>query len=193
MKKLAFCREKSHWEQYRSYCCGQIPLSWHVCSYPEQLKWRSPHCCTFLYSLAACNAKIKKIPGCFSDRELQEEFTAQQPNSARPPSLPAALLPSSLWGAAALYRISGDCETLTKEREPMGYFYFWNCPLEKLFCGTQHASTLQKINRNKNISRGSICGPKTMTHRVKSTSWGQCFYLSAFSCKYGDGDSDSIT
>lgn len=40
--------------------------------------------------------------------------------------------------------MSGDCETLTKEWELMEYCYFWICPLEKLFCGTQHASALLK-------------------------------------------------
>lgn len=52
-------------------------------------------CCIFLYSLAPCNAKSKKVPGCFSDVELQEEFTARQPDcpSSFSPSSAPALIP----------------------------------------------------------------------------------------------------
>lgn len=51
-------------------------------------------CCIFLYTLASCNVKSKKVPGCFSDVELQEEFTARQPDcpfSFSPSSAPALI------------------------------------------------------------------------------------------------------
>lgn len=116
MKKPAFCWENLIQSSNKAIAAGRsLCFSTHVAT-KSSWSWGAYICSIFLYRLAPCNAKRKKIPEHFSDRELQEEFTAQQPKSARPPSLPATLLLSSLWDAAALCRISGDCEKTWQRR-----------------------------------------------------------------------------
>lgn len=168
VEKASILQRKSHWEQ-----C-QISLS-----------GASHICCAFLYGSAPCSAESKKTSGSSSTKNLKMSSLLSSL------ALLVSLSPSSL------SEMLQDEWWLWNPHEGVGtngILLFLDLPIrEAVLWYTACQCTFKKINRNEDISRGSICGPKTMTHWVESTSWGQHFYLSALSCKYGDGDCDSIT